>query len=440
MTRRKLPGSPHLLACALFVACGGRSTGVDQTVAADDAPADDAPADDAATDEDDAATDETDPSTSLSDDTDVETSASDATSDVTTDAPEGAATADGSSDPEPALPSMDGAGGAGTAGSGGGAGTGGSGGGAGGSGGGAGGTATTPMECIRCEEGFQCFVEVDPGRCLEICATATPSVTLSSQQEVDALAALECEVIARDLIIGGQSIESLDGLQNIRAIVGILGIQATLLEDLMGLDGLLFLGEEFGLIDNTELTTISALANVIAPGVSIELHDNVVLETLDGLQGFSDPASILLTNNFALTNVSALSPTTLGSLHISGNLALRDVRFERLHTIEQGLLVSGETACERLEFPLLDDVGGDILISANPAVLEINLSSLSRAGSVNITTNEALTALDMSQFTGADSVAIAGNPNLPQCEVDTIAARIGGCESCTQNNLEATCD
>ncbi len=208
----------------------------------------------------------------------------------------------------------------------------------------------------------------------------------------------------------------------------------------MGLDGLLFLGEEFGLIDNTELTTISALANVIAPEVAIALHDNVVLETLDGLQGFSDPASILFTNNFALTDVSALSPTTLGSLHISGNLALRDVRFERLHTIEEGLLVSGETACERLEFPLLDDVGGDILISGNPAVLEIDLSSLSRAGSVNITTNEALTTRDMSQFTSADSVAIASNPNLPQCEVDALAARIGGCESCTQNDLEATCD
>ncbi len=79
-------------------------------------------------------------------------------------------------------------------------------------------------------------------------------------------------------------------------------------------------------------------------------------------------------------------------------------------------------------------------ISGNPALLEIYLSSLSRAGDVNITTNEALTTLDMSKFTGADSVAIAANTNLPQCEVDEIAARIGGCKSCMQNNLDATCD
>jgi hypothetical protein len=101
----------------------------------------------------------------------------------------------------------------------------------------------------------------------------------------------------------------------------------------------------------------------------------------------------------------------------------------------------GELACEAIELPLLDYVGGGILITGNPALEVIDMGSLTRVEAINITTNESLSTIGglPSLTTVSTTTAIANNQSLPQCEVDDIATRID-CGSCYDNDDAGVCD
>jgi hypothetical protein len=298
------------------------------------------------------------------------------------------------------------------------------------------------LGCVDCEAGYQCFEQLDPGRCFELCATDTPNVTLQTQDDVDNLAALQCEVITGDLTITGPDIESLAGLEHIHVIERSLLVQDTeLLEDLSGLEGMLLLVEGLSVDNNAATRSLSALKDTLADEAAIHMNANLVLESLDGLQGFTNPSSIQFTDNHALTDISALSPESTDSLFFSGNQAFTSARFDKLHTIGQGLVFLGEFACQTLDLPLLDYVGGGILIGGNTSLRAIDLASLTRADSMTIASNDALETLGgLPALTSiSTSMAIAQNPSLPQCEVDEIGARFDIC-SCEDNDLEGTCN
>jgi hypothetical protein len=108
-------------------------------------------------------------------------------------------------------------------------------------GGGDQGTGGGPVltECIECEEGYECFEDVAFDRCFKICATEVPNVELYTQADVDALAALDCEVIANDLSIASPDINSLLGLEKLHVVKGSFSISGT--STLTSLDGLICL-------------------------------------------------------------------------------------------------------------------------------------------------------------------------------------------------------
>ena len=205
------------------------------------------------------------------------------------------------------------------------------------------------LGCVDCEAGYQCFEQLDPGRCFELCATDTPNVTLQTQDDVDNLAALQCEVITGDLTITGPDIESLAGLEHIHVIERSLLVQDTeLLEDLSGLEGMLLLVEGLSVDNNAATRSLSALKDTLADEAAIHMNANLVLESLDGLQGFTNPSSIQFTDNHALTDISALSPESTDSLFFSGNQAFTSARFDKLHTIGQHVSGSGRRPGARL--------------------------------------------------------------------------------------------
>ncbi|HYQ17286.1 MAG TPA: hypothetical protein VEQ58_16050, partial [Polyangiaceae bacterium] len=79
------------------------------------------------------------------------------------------------------------------------------------------------------------------------------------------------------------------------------------------------------------------------------------------------------------------------------------------------------TGVERVSMPLLEHVAGFLFISGNPA----------------------LEALELPSFVHADyrALTIRGNPSLPQCAVEEIAARLDPpVESLTLDGNLGTCD
>jgi len=80
---------------------------------------------------------------------------------------------------------------------------------------------------------------------------------------VDALAALDCEVIANDLSIASPDINSLLGLEKLHVIKGSFSISGTsTLTSLDGLDGLLYVEDDVSMNGNSVLADLSALGNM----------------------------------------------------------------------------------------------------------------------------------------------------------------------------------
>jgi hypothetical protein len=309
---------------------------------------------------------------------------------------------------------------------------------------GTGGTGGTPTECRDdCPEGTECFIDVDPLRCFEICETTTPHVTLETAADVAALAALECEVITGDLTVSGTEITSLSGLDNLHIVLGQLVVGGSVLPNLDGLDGLLYINAGLNASANTDLVSISALSNVKFGEGSISFHGNDVLQSLDGLQGAKRIAGLALTSNPRLADITALSPERIiGNILFSASGAVPKVEFAELHTVEGSIQFTGEASLTAIAMPALSFISSNLLIAANPILAEIDLGALDRCPEITITGNAELRTLGglPSLTSVSSSLTIAGNPKLPQCEVDEIDSRVNACNYCTENDPLATCE
>ncbi len=170
----------------------------------------------------------------------------------------------------------------------------------------------------------------------EDCCEVLDPVELTSQADVDALAALACEVIAGSLDITGPEITSLEGLETIRTIQGALSVDSTAvlrnlggldslatiegsllvqhsvgLTALSGLEALQSVGQTLAIANNLSLADVSALSSAqFAAGITVFVTDNAELVSLDGLDGVDDPIAITIANNAALETLDGLDHMT----------------------------------------------------------------------------------------------------------------------------------
>lgn len=307
--------------------------------------------------------------------------------------------------------------------------------------GGTGGAQLT--ECVTCEPGYECFEEVSLDTCFKSCATEVPNVELHTQSDVDALAALDCEVIGNDFSVASPDISSLLGLEKLRVIKGgFLITGTTSLVTLAGLDGLAFAADHISINGNSGLTDISALSQMKTAEINLSFSGNAVLASLDGLQGAKKVLGFMATGNPKLSDVSGFSPESVfENVLFTGN-AIETIVLPDLISVGGSVQVSGEQACASFLMPNIDYLGGALLVGANPELLEMNLDSLTRVGSITITENQKLTTLGGLPLLDEvdDIITITSNPSLPQCEVDEIASRHSAtCTYCTGNDEEGVC-
>jgi len=298
-------------------------------------------------------------------------------------------------------------------------------------------------ECVTCESGFECFEDVDLDTCFKVCATEVPNVELYTQQDVDDLAALDCEVIGNDFSIASPDITSLLGLEKLRVIKGEFLITGTSnLTSLAGLDGLVYAGDHISVNGNSGLTDISALSHMKAGEINLIFSGNAALASLDGLQSIKKPLGFMATGNPLLSDVSGFSPESAAeNILYSGNSVI-EINLPDLVSVGGSVQVTAEQACTSFKMPIVDYLGGEVVVGGNPNLLEVHLASLTRVLGITIAENPKLTTVGgLPSLTDVDeTISITDNVSLPQCEVDEIASRLGAaCTSCTGNDEDGVC-
>ena len=206
-----------------------------------------------------------------------------------------------------------------------------------------------------------------------------------SQAEVDNFDNnyLNCTELNGDVIVEGDDITSLTGLNNITSIGGDLVIGRPLsggvnplLSDLSGLDMLGIIHGSLKIVSNENLLSISGLGDLDSIGGNLEVISNHDLSSLTGLDNLTHiAAAIRIEGNDDLPNLTGLESITSidGYLSIFNNNNMSDL-----------------TGLNNLE-----EVGGDVELWGNDNLSNLSgLDNLARiGGDLKITSSDGLTNL-----------------------------------------------
>ena len=148
------------------------------------------------------------------------------------------------------------------------------------------------------------------------------SYQLTTQADVSALGAANCDTVTGNLVIGSSTnIATIDPLVNVAKVGGELIIRGN--SSLINIDGLVNLIEVTGrvLIDsNSLLTGLDGLGSLVSAG-SLELYSNPSLSEINGLSSLSAVGGdLVIKKNAALKNIHGLSSLT----NIQGDLTIDD--------------------------------------------------------------------------------------------------------------------
>lgn len=283
--------------------------------------------------------------------------------------------------------------------------------------------------------------ELPDGGCFDNdgCANGVWYCGIEITSEED-MAKLEgCTTIGRNLVISGNNVGSLNGLNSIKRIEGFLSIQSTALQSIDGMTSL----EEVGGFDfkgNTNLADLSSMEDVrFANGDSgtVLLESNPKMANLDWMAKAGALSWLNIVNNDGLETLLTVDNFEYVSwLVIDGNDGLTEV--SGLDNVEElnGIVVSSN--------PLITDLAGleslvvvrqIISIENNASINSLfgmsniqQMGTTASEGTLVISGNPSLQYLDelMSiTFMNAE-MEIIGNEMLPSCEVKELVDYLEG--------------
>ena len=318
------------------------------------------------------------------------------------------------------------------------------------------------------------------------------NIFFNSQAEIDSFATdyPGCSIVeGHVVIIGPNDITNLNGLSQIVKIVGTLIIEdSNGLINLTGLDnlettGALHVQENNGLnslhglgnlstienfmqiVNNNNLTTISALTNVSASKI-ISIHNNDVLVSLNGLENVISVSEIFIGYNNSLENLNGLIGVTnvAGSIGIVVNPLIENVNgLNNLESVGSQLSIYNNQSLTSLTgFEGLSTIGGaneqftGLHIVSNPQLININsLSNLiSINENLNISENQSLISIEGIRNIDANTITrltITNNDLLSNCAVTSVCDyldidpnvveiynNMSGCNS--ESEVQTACD
>jgi len=290
-------------------------------------------------------------------------------------------------------------------------------------------------------------------------------ITFTTQEEIDNFETnyQGCIEVEGDVIIDGDDINNLNGLNVLTSIEGDLSIYSNpLLTSLSGLEGLSSIGGHLSIKLNDALLNLIGLDNLTFIGSFLNIEDNNSLASLQGLNSLSTIGigpygfGLNISDNDNLTNLSGLESLT----YIEGALAIKDnfdlvslTGLENLTSIGGYLSVSsnnelislnglnnltsiggrlsigisgGNPALTSLAgLESLNSIGGHLTIKDNHLLSNIfNLNGVTTLwGNLTITNNDSLTSLSGLENIDETSIAnltITNNDELYDCDVWSI--------------------
>ena len=142
------------------------------------------------------------------------------------------------------------------------------------------------------------------------------------------------------------------------------------------------------------------------------------ITSLAGLNGLNSVNELDL-DHTSLTAIDSKRPIGIyGKLTVTGNAKLTDLKQLSFETASTGILIDGNTVLASLDplalaEPALEEVDGDIAITANPALTAVPLGHLTRAtGALTVSGNAALATIDLGKLATTGHVEIADNAKL----------------------------
>ena len=252
---------------------------------------------------------------------------------------------------------------------------------------------------------------------------------LDNQDEVDALAALNCQTIGS--LETSSPLSNLDGLESIERVDGILIIDTTKVADISGLSGLQSVGGWADIsvrnsLGDEVLDNVDALSNLSAVGGNLFINTTANLDGLaglrtiggdltirdlsidiDGLSGVNSIGGMIYIEGTTLANLDGLSGITgeVESIIIRLNSQLIDVDgLANISSVRDSIDIYQNDSL--LNIDGLANVSGHVAtleITHNDSVIDLDgLVGLSTAGEIHIYYNQSLTSLGLVNLTGVD--------------------------------------
>ncbi|MCD4681931.1 MAG: T9SS type A sorting domain-containing protein [Bacteroidales bacterium] len=281
-------------------------------------------------------------------------------------------------------------------------------------------------------------------------------IAFNSQEEIDNFQNNypNCTEIAGNVVISGQDITNLFGMDILTSVWGNLIIGGNLtLASFAGFDSLTFIGENLLIAENDILYSLANFAKLNTIAGNLKIADNDALVSLSGLENLTSIGNhIRIINNSLLFDLAGLDNVNnvWGNLVIDNNNNLVNLSgLSNIQGIIGDLKIRDNDYLE--SFSGLDNlvsIGGNFLIQNNNTLLNLlSLNDLTFIGGLEIVNNDALTNLTgaeninsiwgnifildndtLNSLAGLDSItpeiieylAISGNSALSDCAIESI--------------------
>ena len=129
---------------------------------------------------------------------------------------------------------------------------------------------------------------------------------IGSNNNLKSFQGLETLNKVENISLGGASISSLNGLNNLSWVGSMYLVGLTMIENLQGLENLVTIEENLFIARNPILKTIASLQNAKPIYGELTIEKNSVLENLDGLENITRLKNLILESNPTLRSIQAL--------------------------------------------------------------------------------------------------------------------------------------
>ncbi len=261
-------------------------------------------------------------------------------------------------------------------------------------------------------------------------------IVFTTQQEIDNFQTNYpiCTEIEGDVIISGDNITNLNGLNVLTEIDGELLIGGVnpypAIIDLTGLNNLESIGEGLYLVYLQSLVNLEGLNNLQLVGGDFVINNNNALSSLVGIESLNSiGGELFIWGNDVLPDLEGLGNlnSVSGEIRIESNSSLISLNgLDGLEIIDNNLIVNTNNSLYSLSgLNNVTSIGGYLAIDYNTSLEEISdLSNLSSIGGyLHISLNFSLTSLlglDNINSTSIDSLFIFYNSLLSTCDVESI--------------------